>query len=199
MDESVRERLFEPFFTTKPPGKGTGLGLATSYGIVHGHGGFLDVESAPGHGTTIAVFLPAAPPDAVPAPAQETTDAVPLGRGERVLLVEDDELVRRTVELMLAQLGYEVLCAGSGAEALERLSGPDPVQLVISDVVMPGISGRELAESLHRVLPELPTLLTTGYTDDERVRQTMRETGGRMLVKPFTRAELAVAIRELLD
>jgi PAS domain S-box-containing protein len=212
MDAETRSHLFEPFFTTKEQGKGTGLGLSTVYGTVKQSGGHIAVESEPGRGSTFTVYLPrvAAPVAPVERAAAETpvarsgapaTEAVLTpGRGETILLVEDAQRVRAVVREILEMSGYVVLEARHGAEALEvsnRHVGV--IHLLVTDVVMPQMSGRELAQRLATLRPELKVLYMSGYTDDAIVRHGVLASGIAFLSKPFTPNALALKVREVLD
>jgi nitrogen-specific signal transduction histidine kinase/ActR/RegA family two-component response regulator len=210
MDEETRSRLFEPFFTTKEQGKGTGLGLSTVYGTVRQSGGHIAVESAPGRGSTFTVCLPrvaaAAPPPeprpvpAGPAPRTRAETRLTPGRGETVLLVEDAQRVRAVVREILEMSGYVVLEARHGAEALEvSRAHPGVIHLLVTDVVMPQMSGRELAQRLATLRPELKVLYMSGYTDDAIVRHGVLAAGIAFLSKPFTPDALALKVREVLD
>jgi PAS domain S-box-containing protein len=200
MDAVTRERLFEPFFTTKETGKGTGLGLATVYGIVKQTGGHIAVFSEPGRGTTFRVYLPqlaegAPEPDAARAPAG------PWPRGtETILLVEDDKAVRDFARSLLRDAGYTVLEARGGVEAL-RVCGEyaGAIHLLVTDVVMPGMTGRELAGRLAPLRPSLRVLYLSGYTDDAVIRRGVVEAETHFLPKPFGPEELARKVREVLD
>jgi PAS domain S-box-containing protein len=198
MDAKVRERLFEPFFTTKEVGKGTGLGLATCYGIVKQSGGNIRVYSEPGQGTTFKIYLPR-----VDAPAAGVTRRSPVtvARGtETVLLVEDEEAVRGLAERILRSAGYEVLAAGSGAAALALFEEHgSEVDLLLTDVVMPRVSGRELAERLATLRPGLRVLYMSGYADDAIVQHGVLDPGTRFIGKPFSSADLTRKVREVLD
>ncbi len=201
MDEATQTHLFEPFFTTKEVGKGTGLGLATVYGIVKQSGGYVWVYSEPGHGTTVKVYLPrvgAAPEAVVPAPMAESQ---PLRGGrETVLLVEDATPVRTLARRSLQVWGYTVLDAADPQAALALASGyPESIDLLVTDVVMPGMSGRELAERLVPQRPRMRVLYTSGYTDDAMVRQGVLTAGVAFLQKPFVPETLARKVREVLD
>jgi two-component system, cell cycle sensor histidine kinase and response regulator CckA len=211
MDEETRSHLFEPFFTTKEQGKGTGLGLSTVYGIVKQSGGHISVESAVGRGSTFRIYLPrvaaAAPapePRRAPEPAAARRSApseslVP-GHGETILLVEDAQRVRAVVREILEMSGYTVLEARHGAEAVEvanRHAGP--IHLLVTDVVMPQMSGRELAQRLATLRADLKVLYMSGYTDDAIVRHGVLASGIAFLSKPFTPDALALKVRELLD
>jgi CheY-like chemotaxis protein len=208
MDAETRSRLFEPFFTTKEQGKGTGLGLSTVYGTVKQSGGHIRVESEPGRGSTFTVYLPrvatpvapAERPAADPAAARAAEATLTPGRGETILLVEDAQRVRAVVREILEMSGYVVLEARHGAEALEisnRHAGA--IHLLVTDVVMPQMSGRELAQRLATLRPELKVLYMSGYTDDAIVRHGVLASGIAFLSKPFTPDALALKVREVLD
>ncbi len=197
MSEEVKRHLFEPFFTTKPPGAGTGLGLSTCYGIVKQNGGLIEVYSEPGRGTTVKVYLPAAVPalsPAAPAPAA----ALP-GGGETVLLVEDEPSIRQLSGRILISCGYRVYTAEDGREALkiaDRL--PVPPDLLITDVVLPGWSGREIAARLQVRYPTLRVMYVSGYTENAIVHHGVLDPGVAFLRKPFSPAALARKVRQAL-
>jgi PAS domain S-box-containing protein len=195
MTDEVKAHLFEPFFTTKPRGKGTGLGLATVYGIVKQSGGHVHVDSAPGQGSAFEVLLPAVD-DAVEASAAASLTGRPPG-SETVVLVEDEVALRRLVREVLTEAGYDVLEAANGEEALRacaaRAQRGERVDLVLTDVVMPGMSGRQLAARVREIVPESRVLLMSGYDDDD-VRS-----GEPILAKPFSAGMLARRVREVLD
>jgi len=199
MDEGVLARVFEPFFSTKDDG-GTGLGLATAYGIVRQSGGDLRATSAPGDGATFEVLLPAAD---TPPPAEIGDDPAappPAGRGETLLLVEDEDSVRDVVAEILEAHGYRVLVCRDGEEALAVAAAHEgAIDLMLSDVVMPGLNGRELAERIRPTRPAMKILFMSGYTQDAVVRQGVREGDVEFIAKPFRAAELAVRVREVLD
>ncbi|MDE3127149.1 MAG: PAS domain S-box protein [Gemmatimonadota bacterium] len=201
MDEATRQRIFEPFFTTKEAGKGTGLGLATVYGIVKQSDGSIWVYSEPGRGSTFKIYLPrvVAPAPAPGASASPRREAMRRGT-ETILVVEDDPGVRRLAERILTGAGYTVLTAVDGGVALELLRGhAGPIHLVLSDVVLPGIGGRELAAQVAAVHPRVRVLLTSGYTDDALLRSAVTDAATQFLGKPYTAAELTRRVREVLD
>ena len=198
MTESVRTHLFEPFFTTKGAGQGTGLGLAMVYGAVRQNGGAIEVDSEPSRGTTFKVYLPTA--TGVPAAAPTHTPTPRPERGARVVLVEDDQRVRTLAQSVLVSLGYEVSSYGSGADALKAATslGPTP-ELLITDVIMPGMNGRVLAERMRVVFPRLRVLYVSGYAQDVIVKQGVLKEGIEFLAKPYTIDQLARRLREVLD
>jgi PAS domain S-box-containing protein len=199
MDQTTLERIFEPFFTTKPTGQGTGLGLSVVHGIIHQSDGHIRAESVPGHGTTFRVYLPAVPRDRRESPRHSIPAIIP-GTGERVLVVEDETMVRRFVVRQLERLNYRCLEARDGREAMELLvERGEGVDLVVSDIVMPHVSGRELAEELARHHPGLPVLFMSGHTDDEMVRRNLLAPGAPFIQKPFDAKTIAAKLRALLD
>jgi two-component system cell cycle sensor histidine kinase/response regulator CckA len=200
MDAETQKHIFEPFFTTKEKGKGTGLGLATVYGIVKQSEGYIWVESAPGAGTTVKVYLPWV--EAEPAAEEPRRPAVPeeLPRAtETVLLVEDEDMVRRMTREVLEGAGYRVLEASSGFEALRVSAGHNGrLDLLLTDVVMPGMSGRELSERLAPVRPAMKVLYMSGHTDDAIFHHGVTQAGTGFLQKPFTPDALERRVRALL-
>jgi CheY-like chemotaxis protein len=197
MDEETRRRVFEPFFTTKEKGKGTGLGLATVYGIVRQSGGSIWVYSEPGKGTTFKLYLPRVE-DAMEAPPH--IEGLPEGGSETILLVEDEDMVRRMARDILETSGYRVLEAANGEEALRIVRGHEgPIHLLLTDVVMPGMGGREGAERLARSQPGMKVLYMSGYTDDAIVHQGVLAQGIAFIQKPLTPRALTRKIREVLD
>ena len=199
MTDEVRQRLFEPFFTTKPKGRGTGLGLAMIFGAVKQSGGSIEVTSEPDHGTTFTIYLPriAAPAEKLARPAP----AADLPRGtEAVLLVEDEASVRELATSMLKRLGYRVHVASNGGEAFmlaEKLA--EPIHLLMTDVVMPGMNGRELAQRLLILHPEMSVLFTSGYTDDVIVHHGVLDEHLNFIGKPYSLQGLAAKVRQVLD
>jgi len=203
MDAATRVRIFEPFFTTKAAGKGSGLGLATVYGIVKQSGGYIWVSSDVEHGTTFRIYLPefTGPVTDLPGSAAPASAPPASPRGaETILIVEDEPAVRRVAARALRSQGYAVLEAENGAEALELLSRTTgTVDLVLSDVVMPILNGRELSERLAVDRPEIRVLFMSGYTDDDIVRRGLLEPGAPFLQKPFMPADLSRKVRDVLD
>jgi signal transduction histidine kinase/ActR/RegA family two-component response regulator len=199
MTPDVRAHLFEPFFTTKEVGKGTGLGLATVYGIVEQSGGTIHVDTAPQRGTAVRIYFPAVAP-AAPDPDNHTAPAPATpGGGAAILLVEDEEAVRTFARRALEAAGYQVHLAASGREALDRVAAlPDPPRLLVTDVVMPGMDGRALAAQLATLVPGLRILFTSGYTDDPLARQDLGDQGTAFLQKPFNTETLLERVRQVL-
>lgn len=199
MDPDLVEKIFEPFFTTKGLGKGTGLGLATVYGVVKQNNGFIHVSSEPQKGTTLRIFLPRHIGPARDAHREDTLQ-IPLGRGETVLLVEDDDAILKLGKKMLEDLGYDVLAAGSPREAVEQADGRNGrINLLITDVVMPEMNGRELSIALSTRYSELKTLYMSGYTANVIAHRGVLEDGVCFLSKPFSKFDLAVKVREALE
>ncbi len=199
MTPDVKARVFEPFFTTKPPGSGTGLGLATCHGIVRQSGGHITVYSELGHGTTFKVYLPAIVEPGKASQGSAAPFAMPRGGNETILLVEDDEPVREMGESQLASFGYQVVSAVNGIDALTRHAENPNVRMLVTDVVMPDMGGRELARRLRALRPTLKVLFTSGYTFDAIEHADLIEAGTRFLQKPYTSSQLALVVRELLD
>jgi CheY-like chemotaxis protein len=205
MDAATKARIFEPFFTTKGAGSGsgrpgTGLGLAMVYGFANQSGGHVEVESEPGRGSTFLLFLPRTD-EAEPAgiPDREEFQA-PHGGGETVLLVEDEEAVRTLARLVLEAYGYTVLEASDGHDALRIAEEyPETIHLVVTDMVMPRMGGRELAGHLARSRPEAPVLFMSGYTDDVVLQSGGAEARGTFVYKPIGPLALARKVRQLLD
>jgi PAS domain S-box-containing protein len=197
--DEVRAHIFEPFFTTKRDHRGTGLGLSVVHGIVARHNGRIDVTSAPGGVTTFRVVLPVGGvPTGAVVPGDADGEALPAGKGERLLLVEDDDSVRRTFRRLLEGLGYRVESAES-AEAAERLPADRPFDVLLTDVLLPGASGGELARRLTRRWPSLAVVFMSGYTEDEMVRHNVGAGGAAFLQKPVDIRTLTRTVRAALD
>jgi len=199
MDAKIKARIFEPFFTTKPVGKGTGLGLATVYGVVQQIGGYIWLYTELGHGTSFKIYLPRV--DAVETEAaSEASLAGALDGSETVLVAEDEEAVRQIIEKALDAHGYRVLSARDGAEALERASAyAGQIDLLVTDVVMPDMNGRELSRRLVENRPNLRTLYLSGYTDDAILHRGVLQQGVAFLQKPFSLRMLARKVREVIE
>jgi len=199
MDDQTKARIFDPFFTTKEKGKGTGLGLSTVYGIVKQSGGNIWVYSEPGQGTTFKVYLPQI--EAAVTQAEKAKAEVPIPRGrETVLLVEDEDVVRNLTRQVLEQAGYKVVESSRGKEAIRLYSENDrAVDLLLTDVVMPEMSGKEVADQLTALKPELKVLFMSGYTDEAIVHHGVLDSNIEFIQKPFTPAALARKVREVLD
>ena len=199
VDDEILEKIFEPFFTTKDRGKGTGLGLATVYGIVKQNNGFINVYSEPGKGTTLTIYLPRHA-----GQAEETTtesiEQIPAGRGETVLIVEDEPTILETAKKMLERLGYQVLAADTPSGAIRLAKDSNGlIDLLITDVVMPEMNGRELANELQAVRPEIKTLFMSGYTSNVIAHQGVLDAGVNFIQKPLFLKELALKIRAILN
>ena len=201
MDGETRAHIFEPFFTTKATGKGTGLGLATVYGIVRQSGGHIDVDSAAGVGTTFCISFPRSAQGVESGPrASQVVIKAPVRGSETVLLVEDDRAVRKVTRIVLQKQGYEVLTAASAAEALKlSREHSGPIQLLLTDVVMPEGNGPELAALLVQSRPDTKVLYASGYTDADIVHHGVLDEGVQFIGKPFKPSELAQKVREVLD
>jgi CheY-like chemotaxis protein len=200
MSETVRTRVFEPFFSTKAVGQGTGLGLATCYGIIKQSGGHISVYSEPARGSTFKIYLPQVDvPAIIPVKRIDTPD---LPRGtETILLVEDDSALREMAATLLKRLGYTVLAAANGIEALTLIHQRDTghIDLLFTDIVMPHMSGKELADRVQASYPHTRILFTCAYTGNAIVHQGVLDKGVALLQKPFTPAALAHKLREVLD
>jgi len=198
MDAETQARIFEPFFTTKGIGKGTGLGLATAYGIVKQSNGYLDVKTEPGRGASFQVYLPA-----VERPAEFDAPGIafqsPRGH-ETILLVEDENDVRDVLTESLTQYGYKVLNAKNGAEAITTATQyPDVIHLLVTDLAMPGISGSEVASRLRGLRPGTQVVYMSGFVGDTLAKPDQSAPHGTLLKKPFARDALARAVREAID
>ncbi len=198
MDEPTKARIFDPFFTTKPAGKGTGLGLATVYGIVRQSGAKITVDTAPGRGSTFYTYFPASDAEFTGEYAVASSEDA---RGtETILLVEDERSVRELATKILESRGYKVIAASHGGDAMQFVQGSEQkIDLVLTDVVMPGMSGRELVENLTRLRPGIKVLYMSGYTDDEIVKRGLFDPNVDFIQKPFSAEQLGAHTREALD
>ncbi len=204
MSDVVRSKLFEPFFTTKDTGAGTGLGLATVYGAVEQNGGTITVESKLGQGSTFRIFLPRVEPDAASLAKAEVAPAPPSSRArggtETILLVEDEPLVLDLAACTLEQLGYNVLPCATADEALRRLPEyPNRIDLLVTDVVMPRMNGKELASRVASLQPGISVLFSSGYGEDIIAKQGVLDAGLYFIGKPYRPGELAAKVRSVLD
>jgi len=200
MEESVKEKVLEPFFTTKEMGKGTGLGLSMVYGIVRQNGGYLEIESEQGEGTSMTVYLPRYAGTAEGGEPAAVSGAGVSKPSARVLVVEDDPEVRKVLARMLESMGFFVFRAEDGEAAVSMLESESeaPFDLVISDVVMPGMSGQKLADEIGKKYPGTRVLLVSGHTDDESVRKSVEAKSRDYLQKPFSIDTLRAKINEML-
>jgi len=198
MNRETIDKIFEPFFTSKDMGKGTGLGLSTVYGIVKQNNGFINVYSEPEKGTTFKIYLARDKDQTVTLP-RETMVEIPLSRGETVLVVEDEPSILIVEKTMLEELGYRVLAAGTADEALKLASEhAGRLRLVVTDVVMPKMNGRELATRLQSLYPDIKILFMSGYTADVIAHRGVLDQGVNFIQKPFSMGSLAVKVRQAL-
>ena len=198
MTDEVRQSIFEPFFTTKKVGKGAGLGLATAYGIVRQSGGWIDVQSRLGHGSSFHIYLPRISAGVIAAET-ESAPQDDLRGGETVLVVEDDDGVRELTTTILRARGYNVLEAASGLEACEVANQhPDSIHLLLTDVIMPGMNGRELSRLLLDQRPQLKVLVMSGYAESVIAHRGVLDSEFEFIQKPFSSDVLAAKVRQLL-
>jgi len=198
MDADIRERIFDPFFTTRKVGKGTGLGLASSYGIIRNHGGIIDVKSEKGKGSTFDIYLPAVE-SKVRDQRSEVSEGIKPGT-ETILIVDDEEIIIDVSPEMLTELGYEVLTARSGEEALEQYRiNRDKIDLVILDMIMPDMGGGETYDRLKQIDPKIMVLLSSGYSIDGQATDILKRGCNGFIQKPFNLEILSKKIREILN
>jgi CheY-like chemotaxis protein len=198
MDRETLERIFEPFFTTKPKGMGSGLGLASAYGIVKNHGGAIHADSEPGRGTTIKIYLPAS--GRQPVPGERRDGAIVPGRRETILVVDDEQVNISVMLEMLEMLHYRVLPAGSGQEAIATyMEKKGEIDLVIMDMIMPGISGGRTFDLLREINPEVDVILASGYSVEGEARMIINRGCRGFIQKPFQMEELSRKVRDTLD
>jgi PAS domain S-box-containing protein len=199
MDKETQDKLFEPFFTTKKMGEGTGLGLATVYGIVKQNNGFINVYSEPGKGTSFKIYLPRYPGEAEESKQVQSSE-IPLSKGETLIIVEDEEAILQMGKMMLEQLGYKVLAASTPEEAIHLAKEHGPgIQLLITDLIMPEMDGKELSKEIRNLYPEIETLYMSGYTSNMIAHKGVLDAGVNFISKPFTIKDLAIKVREALD
>jgi len=197
MDADTQQKIFDPFFTTKQKGRGTGLGLASAFGIVNNHGGTITVYSEPGHGATFNIYLPASGKQA--GPETVVTDQIVTG-SEMILLVDDEEMIRMVASAMLKKLGYEVIVASTGTEAVDMVARQgNAIALVILDMIMPGMDGNQTFDRLREIRPQLPVLLSSGYAINGQAIDIMQKGCNGFIQKPFSISELSQKIRHVLD
>jgi CheY-like chemotaxis protein len=199
MDRETIDKIFEPFFTTKEVGRGTGLGLATVYGIVKQNNGFINVYSEPGKGTTFKIYL-ARHTDLVSESPDESQTGAPVGHGEVILVVEDEDAILNFGKRVLEEIGYTVLTAASPSHALSLAKKhPAEIDLLLTDVVMPEMNGKQLSHQLHELCPGLTTLFMSGYTDDVIAHRGVLDKGVNFIQKPFSKKDLAAKVHKLLS
>ncbi|MBW2654456.1 MAG: response regulator [Deltaproteobacteria bacterium] len=199
MSKDIQDKIFEPFFTTKEVDKGTGLGLATVYGIVRQNNGFINVYSEPGNGTIFKIYLPRYEGKAAKI-QKESTKEIPPGRGETILVVEDDSLILELVRNILEKAGYTVLIAGTPKEAISMIDNyTGKIHLLLTDVIMPEMNGGELARQLQSLYPDLNCVFMSGHTADVIAHRGVLDEGVHFVQKPFSRIELEKTIRKALD
>ncbi|MEY4117267.1 MAG: hypothetical protein RLZZ116_595 [Planctomycetota bacterium] len=198
MDDATKARAFEPFFTTKEPGKGSGLGLAQVYGLVEQCGGVIEVDTEVGKGTTFRVILPRNEAREAPLP-QAVAPSAQGGRGERLLLVEDEPLVRKLLEQLLSRAGYQVTASSDPVEALSLVQSGVGFEIVVTDVVMASMTGPELMQKLEAHGGEIPTVFMSGHTEDEFIRSGALKPHQRFMSKPFVPSDLLLQVRQLIE
>ena len=197
MDEETIARIFDPFFTTKKVGKGTGLGLSVVHGIISRHDGMIDINSEPGKGTTVAVYLPCV--DAAEKVPTTSDESIPIG-SERILLIDDEIVVIQSLQRILSRLGYQVQTMASGTAALEALSeAPGRYDIVVTDQTMPGLTGEALAHEIFKIRPGLPIILCSGYIQESKSKRCGKNSIREFLPKPFNPEDLARTIRRVLE
>lgn len=197
MNKATRRQIFDPFFSTKEKGRGTGLGLASAYGIIKNHGGMITVYSEIGHGTTFNIYLPISDKDVY---RELHMESGPVKGSERILLVDDEEIIIDVGQAMLGELGYRVIVANGGPQAIEAVkSAGNKIDLVLLDMIMPGMDGGKTFDRLHEIHPKLPVILSSGYAINEQASDILRRGGNGFIQKPFNITDLSKIIRKVLD
>jgi len=200
MAKEIQEQIFEPFFTTKPKGKGTGLGLSIVYGIVKQSNGYIWAYSEPMKGTAFKIYFPRVAPDEYPEEERMRGKKEARGGPETIMVVEDDAMIMKVIKQVLTGSGYNVLSAGDGKEALNLADQyKDAIHMLLTDIIMPCMGGRELADQVKKTRPDIKILYMSGYTDDAIVRHGMLEKGLSFIQKPFASDSLKKKVREVLD
>ena len=197
MSKEVQQRMFEPFFTTKEQGKGTGLGLSVVYGVVNGHGGYISVQSELGKGTTFSILFPKLPETFKSKTVR--SDGKIVGGKETILVVDDEEIVRTTISAMLSDLGYTVESSRSGKEALDILAKKKKIDLVLLDMTMPAMGGKEVFQKIRRIKPHAKVIISSGYSDSVLGEDAFAKKVDGFLQKPYQIEDLSKKIREVLD
>jgi len=197
MDEITLQKCFDPFFSTKEKTKGTGLGLASAYGIIKNHAGYITVNSQPGKGTSFVVYLPAS--EKAPVTEQKRPQSIVSGT-ERILLVDDEEIVLDTGKQILQKIGYHVIAAAGGRQALAMLKeNPESIDLVILDMIMPHLDGEQTFKRIRKIRPNMRVLLSSGYSLEGKAAEIMKQGCNGFIQKPFGLKELSQKVREALD
>ncbi|MBI5198621.1 MAG: PAS domain S-box protein [Nitrospirae bacterium] len=200
MDEKTTKRIFEPFFTTKETGKGTGLGLSIVYGIIKQHGGFINVYSEPGRGTTFKIYLPFIKSDVEEAGTIQETAPYPAGGTEMVLIAEDNEAVRKLIRDALERFGYKVIAAEDGEDAIEKfMENKEEIRLLLLDLIMPRKNGKEVYEKIKEIKPDIKAIFLSGYTADILFKRGILDEGSDFILKPVSPREILRKVREVLD
>ncbi len=196
MDDETKRKVFEPFFSKRHSGKGTGLGLSSVYGIVRNHGGFIQIESELNKGTSIYVYLPVT--DKPPVYDETADEEISLGR-HTILLIDDEEMILDVGEKMLRKIGYSVYSAISGIDAVEYIkNNKASFDAAIIDMIMPKMSGNETAKELRKLLPDIPILFSSGYSEEEKIHDIVSEMNGKFIQKPYTIQDLSKKLKEML-